>query len=324
VERKPIVKNPYLRVLIYIPLILFIYFCAAFFFAALYLLVRARPPEVTPESPFQPTAFLEIVMIMTSLALIAFTLLFWRYFDRKELRSFGLAVDVRSILHFLLGGTIAALIVGAAFTVNYLLGNYEIAAYNFKGAAERVPPFVAYYFFFFFCAGLFEEVMLRGYCLQTLAERGRILMAVVASSVLFSVMHLAQTAPSSAPVAVIGLVNIFLVGAVFCFQFLWSKTLWLPTGFHVFWNFIMNSILSVPVSGVRLRTLFDVRTGGTHKLLTGGTFGLEGSILITVMLIIVLAVHAALYFRRAGPLQGPAAKTTASEETDIPNARNEP
>ena len=330
-NKKPIVKNPYLRVLIYIPVCIFIYLCSAIILTILHLLITGELPGDPAEKPFHMTFFLEMATIITSLILITFTLLFWKYFDRKKLASFGLGINPRLILGFLFGGLLSAVVLGAAFAVNYCLKNFRIAAFNFEGDSIKTVPFLAYYLFFFFCAGLFEEVLMRGYCLQTLAERGRIIMAIAVSSFLFSIFHIAnfQFAAVDNLIILVSAFNIFLVGAVFSLQFLISGSLWLPVGFHVFWNFFMNSILSIPVSGVRLKTLFDVRIAPGNELLTGGAFGLEGSILVTFMLAILLAVHAVIYFMggrsaQVGSENAPDREEKKSQfaqvihETDIP------
>jgi uncharacterized protein len=66
--------------------------------------------------------------------------------------------------------------------------------------------------------------------------------------------------------------------------------LWLPIGIHIGWNFTEGRIFGVPVSGFpAVPSLFRGTVSGPD-FLTGGTFGLEASLLA----VLVCSVAAAL------------------------------
>jgi len=297
-KRAPLVGNPYLRVIIYFGLAILVYSAASFaYFAAAALLspgfLKALPAEIA-----RPGRLFEGSMIAASIPAILFTFLFWKYFDGKELGSFGLRISIRALLYFLFGAALAGAILGVTFAVNYRLDSFEITRYNFTALPGKAVLLCTYYFFFFFCYGFFEEVAFRGYIMQTLAERGKILTAAAVSTLIFSGMHAGNLSfyHGDPAMGLIFFLNLFLVGAVFCAQFITSKTLWLPVGFHVFWNFIMSTVLSVPVSALQLGGLFEVRVKAENALLSGGEFGLEGSVLVTLLLLVVLGAYFLLYF----------------------------
>jgi len=58
--------------------------------------------------------------------------------------------------------------------------------------------------------------------------------------------------------------------------------LWLPIGIHIGWNFTQGGIFSVPVSGWTQEGLFQGSLTGPEWL-SGGQFGVEGSIVAVVV-----------------------------------------
>ena len=61
-------------------------------------------------------------------------------------------------------------------------------------------------------------------------------------------------------------------------------------GFHTVWNWLQGMVLGFDVSGLEFNqsVLTTVRTTGSHPWLTGGTFGAEGSIISTIVLVILV------------------------------------
>jgi len=135
---------------------------------------------------------------------------------------------------------------------------------------------------FFILAGFGEELFFRGYPFQTLVESIKAPAAVVIMSVVFSAAH-----SMNPNISTLALLNIFLAGVWLSIAYLKTRTLWLPAGLHISWNFFQGTIFSYPVSGQVLdgRSLFDTSISGP-PLLTGGEFGPEGGLITTVVLII--------------------------------------
>jgi hypothetical protein len=129
----------------------------------------------------------------------------------------------------------------------------------------------------FFIQGGIEEWVVRGYIYRALKERWRPFWAALASSVLFSLLHALN--PS---VSAIALLNIILAGLILAALVERSGSLWGAAVAHGFWNFAVACLLSLPVSGFRLFHLLDVSTPGDDRL-TGGAFGPEGSLALTLL-----------------------------------------
>jgi membrane protease YdiL (CAAX protease family) len=58
-----------------------------------------------------------------------------------------------------------------------------------------------------------------------------------------------------------------------------TRSLWLPVGMHISWNFSIAWIFSLPVSGEKIPTTWFDATVSGPAWLSGGTFGPEGSVL---------------------------------------------
>ena len=69
--------------------------------------------------------------------------------------------------------------------------------------------------------------------------------------------------------------------------------------FHAFWNCISGVILGFNISGIRVsNSLFAVKVISDKKILIGGSYGIEGSIIATVFFAILgLLVYMGLYLK---------------------------
>jgi len=155
-----------------------------------------------------------------------------------------------------------------------------------------------------------EELLFRGYALQKLSDVSPG-WAVLVTSLLFTIAHAGNPAVGAIPLA-----NIFLAGVMLALLRWWDGTLWSPIFAHVGWNVLSGPILGHELSGLELgRTVLDERDPGPSWL-TGGAFGIEGSVLVTVT---VGAAIAFLCWRiRAGGrvLRQDATATTRAEVPD--------
>jgi hypothetical protein len=78
-------------------------------------------------------------------------------------------------------------------------------------------------------------------------------------------------------------VNLFGAGVALALAYRASGNIWFPTAMHFGWNFSQGVLFEVPVSGLRTDGLLDVQLIETAPIwLTGGKFGIEGSVLATI------------------------------------------
>ncbi|HEX7183856.1 MAG TPA: CPBP family intramembrane glutamic endopeptidase, partial [Thermoanaerobaculia bacterium] len=148
----------------------------------------------------------------------------------------------------------------------------------------------------FMIQGGVEELVVRGYIYRVLKERWAWWVAAVASSLLFAALHAAN--PDFSWVAML---NTFLAGVLLALLVERSGSLWSATLAHGVWNFAVACLASLPISGVRTFRLLDLSVQGPEAL-TGGGFGPEGSLLLSLM---ALPVAAVLWPRRPSSLESP-------------------
>ena len=125
-----------------------------------------------------------------------------------------------------------------------------------------------------------EEIIFRGYLLQTLEGWRGWWLGVTASSFLFGLAHALN--PN---VTVTSLANIALAGIVFCLAYRLTRRLWLAIAYHFMWNYAQGPLFGFPVSGLGFDTVMKTTVTGP-ALWTGGAFGPEGGLLVTVLLIV--------------------------------------
>ena len=92
----------------------------------------------------------------------------------------------------------------------------------------------------------------------------------------------------------------FLAGLVFCKAYRITGNLWLPIAIHFAWNFLLGPVFGLTVSGTVVLgpgwRSFEIEG---PDLFTGGHFGLEGGLIVTVTTtIFVVALF--LFYRRKG------------------------
>lgn len=134
----------------------------------------------------------------------------------------------------------------------------------------------------FILTGFFEEMLFRGYVMQTMIERhNQRWLVYTVSAIVFGSAHLMN--PS---VSIIGVINIILVGFLFAYMFESTKSLMLPIGFHITWNFFQGSVYGFAVSGLPPHSLYQVNISGGNDLITGGDFGIEGGLMATLLIVV--------------------------------------
>jgi membrane protease YdiL (CAAX protease family) len=140
-----------------------------------------------------------------------------------------------------------------------------------------------------------EEIVVRGWLMPVIGARtGRTWLALLITSLLFAVLHLLNPGTS-----VLSTVNIALAGLVFGLLVLLEGGIWGACGLHAAWNWIQGTFYGFPTSGNAFSTptvlgLFE----NGPDVLTGGSFGPEGGLAATVVLIAAAAVLGWLIHRR--------------------------
>jgi len=171
-----------------------------------------------------------------------------------------------------------------------LLGGYR---FSFDGAAglRALPALIAVTI----GGAVTEELLFRGLALQAIEKLSRSWIALVVTSLLFGLVHLANPGASLWSSVAIAIEAGGLMGAAF----LWRRSLWLVFALHATWNGLEQAI-GIPVSG-HVDPGLMITTVHGPAVLTGGAFGLEASV---VPVLISLAITAVLLVAARRRVQG--------------------
>ena len=131
----------------------------------------------------------------------------------------------------------------------------------------------------FVIQGATEEIVVRGWLFPVMAVRTSFWVAVITSFLFFAAMHLLNDGINFLSFLNITLFGLFAVGHV-----LNEGSIWGICAIHSVWNWAQGSIYGFAVSGQNLTLpLFQPTTHGPEWF-HGGSFGIEGSILTSVIL----------------------------------------
>lgn len=248
----------------------------------LFLIQKALGMEMQEGS--LPSLFLERLLMLVGYLSAAVLVLRWR---NLPLSLLGMSLKGRG-KDLLAGLGVAMLLYAVGFGTSLLMGTVEIAS------VQWVPRDLLGTLLFFLLVAVTEEVMLRGFVLGRMLSAGmNRFVALFLSSALFSAMHLFN--PNF---ALLPFVNILLAGCLLGASFLYTRNLCFPVVLHWFWNWLQGPVLGYEVSGMDSgETLLTLRLTGSD-LLTGGSFGFEGSLLCTVLLVVGTLAIIGYYERR--------------------------
>nr|WP_320132974.1 CPBP family intramembrane glutamic endopeptidase [uncultured Holophaga sp.] len=136
----------------------------------------------------------------------------------------------------------------------------------------------------FLGVAIHEECLFRGYPFQRLVEAWGPGTAQVTLGAAFVLVHWQN--PGLVPGSrLLPMLNIFLAGCLLGQCWLLTRSLALPMGLHLGWNWAQGSLLGFPVSGTTFARspLHPILRPDLPAWLTGGAFGLEGSLACTLV-----------------------------------------
>ncbi|MBT0993791.1 CPBP family intramembrane metalloprotease [Cellulomonas sp. DKR-3] len=161
--------------------------------------------------------------------------------------------------------------------------------------------------------GVTEELVFRGVLLRVVEERAGTWVALASTAALFGAIHLLN--PHATPWGAIAIA--VEAGAMLAAAFVATRTLWLPIGLHVGWNFALGGLFGTEVSGS------GTATGLVHGLtsgpvwLSGGEFGPEASVFTVLAGVLLTLVFLRLAHRRGRIVANPRRAARAAATTTV-------
>ena len=275
---EPRIKNGFLRAIIFMPLWLIIMGLVQSIGVVLIMManvVDMGNPD-SAEALFSEMSFdSPVMLILTGFSLLGSFAALWvatKFIDRKPLMSIGLSVKDKAN-EMLIGLGFALVFIGGLFLVLWLIGAINITGYvGFKPGVFIVSIML-------FMAAFDEELIFRGYILNNMMDStSNRWIALAGSSLLFALLHSGNTNVWSTWVP---MTELFAAGFILGISYTFTKNLWFPTFFHFGWNFFQG-LFGFEISGFNVdswKIISHENTDNVPDIVSGGAFGIEGSVI---------------------------------------------
>ena len=225
-----------------------------------------------------------LIMYYGYIVMAGVALLYWKLIEKKPLSEMGLTKRFGNYLIGILAGV--------------LLLAVSVAAIVFTGSIEYHGIYnnadilmILFLFGGFIIQGATEEILCRGIVLHTLKEKTSVAVAVDVSTVLFIMPHCSSLFEQGVVYGILGVCNLALISTIFSLLTIRFKSIWAACGLHSFWNAILYSVLGLNLSGndETVTAIFNMQSVGKN-IWNGGEYGIEASIITTVVLAIAAAI----------------------------------
>ena len=238
---------------------------------------------------FQAVAELFLFLVLLFLAWIMSKI------EHRKVGAYGLPLQ-RSALSAFVRGYFLWGFLPLAFLLLVLRVTHAFYFGNFAALNARILGWGLLWFVAFLLVGFFEEYMLRGYFLYTLADGIGFWPAAIIQAILFAGVHMGNGGETKIGIVAAGVFALFAAATVWR-----TGNLWLAVGAHAGWDWGQSYFFGVNDSGFQAPGhLLNPHIGQGPDWLTGGTVGPEGSA-VTLILWGLLTVFFVLRYRPRGP-----------------------
>ena len=202
-------------------------------------------------------------------------------------------IDTRKgTLAFAIGGLIGTALMTAFFLILWGFGLARITVGSgFEGIAnELLVPFLT---------AVGEELLFRIVLFRLVEAMTGTSVSMLVSAAVFGLSHAANPGATVFTMTTLSLE----AGVMLALAYVLTRNIWLAVGIHMSWNLTQSWLFGASNSGLRdPHSLFQTTFSGP-AILTGGTFGPEGSILTLALSLVCSGVLIALIRSRPGNWQ---------------------
>lgn len=227
------------------------------------------------------TSDFRLILGLLAFGFILNTVFRWtRKVEKRPIRTLGFYRE--NFLSNLLKG----FSLGLALFLLTLLGWVVLGQYRLE-SIHLNPYSLAFVVFtipFWILQGTAEELVTRAWLIPQLAKRTNLKVAIIISSSLFTLLHLGNPG-----ITFLSAIDLFLFGVAMSLYLLKTDTIWGIGGIHGAWNFAQGNLFGVLVSGQSSGTsIMRFTPQGNQDWLSGGSFGIEGSIVSSIILFLLI------------------------------------
>lgn len=220
-------------------------------------------------------------MLAADIVMIVLVCLFCKLLQKRKMRTLGFSKK-GAVKEYLIGALAGFVVFSVAVLGSVLAGGLKIEGIS---PTFSIGMFLLY-LLGFMIQGMAEEVICRGYFMVSFARRYPLWLAVLANSLGFAAFHLLNSG-----ISVLAFLNLVLFGIFASLYFIRRGNIWGIAAFHSIWNLVQGNFYGIKVSGINMGgSLLTTASQEGRELWNGGAFGLEGSLVVTIVLCAGIAV----------------------------------
>lgn len=206
------------------------------------------------------------------------TLLYFGFVEKKTIKSIGFSGNP---IDYLAGALLAVILLVIIISIGCIFDSIIFCGFNTDVNVKSLLLWILA----FGIQGATEEIMCRGFLLNSLKNRISMPLAIMISSTAFVVPHLSSLLEADFVYAIVGIINLYLISIIFSILVLLRSNIWIACGLHSIWNFMLYVIMGLSLSGSENITkgviLFEVKD---TSILNGAEYGIEASVITTIVL----------------------------------------
>lgn len=236
-------------------------------FFILWALASALIP--IPEN-IKPFVWRLIAELIPFLAIIILTLIYMKFIDKENYD-----LKIKGNLHNILKSTILGIIwIMGSIGIVLLLKVLKINSFNNVNIILWAIALLL--------NTIMQELLARGYLYQMIKKKHNLIAAIIITTALFTFMH--GGAFEAGPLAVLNVITMSILMTIVLEKY---NSILAPIIIHYIWNLIGGLIFGVISLAEDYPSLINTISSG-NKIISGGTFKLEGSIIVTIVNILFI------------------------------------
>lgn len=225
------------------------------------------------------TLWKNVVVLYSQIFEIIITVLYCSKIERRGVKSVGFRKPW--VKEYVIGIVLGAGLFSIVVLLGSILGVFQFCCFNGDVNIAMQLLFLGG----FMIQGMSEEVLCRSFAFVTLSRKNSVLKACIGNAILFSLMHIFNEGFSTIP-----FVNLCLFGIFETLIVMKTSKIWMASAIHSIWNYMQGCVFGFEVSGDEIGNAFFSFEQSKSTLMSGGVFGPEGGLLVTIVLLLGVTI----------------------------------
>jgi membrane protease YdiL (CAAX protease family) len=236
--------------------------------------------EIVFQNPELSIPLRKFYSFTVTVSIVIFFLWLWiRFFEKRPLKTIGLR-GKNAFKKYLFGFLTGIIMMSAVIGLMKIFGSVSNVKLPVTSSLDEVAV-VLLLLAAYIVQGANEEILSRGWQFQVIGARYKPWIGALISSIIFVLLHGFNNG-----ISIISVLNLFLFAFLLILFVLRDNSIWAACGWHSSWNWTMENIFGMNVSGSEsVGSILNLSVKGPD-FLSGGDFGPEGSVFTTIILFI--------------------------------------